>query len=192
MEDYLEPVYDHPQMDEALVSPFRSYSQLLEQGTPDVVLPLGAPNEHEENVRFLGAESDIVHNYNTGNDLSDTTLLVPNDIDLEKYAIDVLEELEVEVQETDELYTTFDDWKSAEDITSSKDTIHGHTSDYHGKKAHITGWSLVDFLDGRDVNTFGYRTQKDRREIPWKHNDLMQTLDSVRQLYYVAKDRNPL
>lgn len=191
--DITEPIYSEDYMDEALLSPFQTYEKLTEKYVPDVIMPLGAPNKDEELIRYAGAESDVLHNLNRGNDLDGTIFLIPSDMSVDEgFLTSELEDHGVVFQYTDELYTTFDDWKAVEDITSNNDRIHGHTSDYHAKKAHVTGWSLLDFLDNRDVQTFGFKTERNEREDFWKHNDVVQSLDSFRQLYYVAKDRTKL
>ncbi|MFB6192750.1 MAG: hypothetical protein ABEK00_00710 [Candidatus Nanohaloarchaea archaeon] len=185
----MDPVYTKEQMNRSLVSPVQEYEALLEDGGPDIVQVFGAPNNYEARTRFYGGESDLLHNLEYGNNIEDVTMIVPEGVQeaVSAKSINNLLEEGVDIQSPDrDLYTTADDWKSALDIAGDNDTINGHTSDYHGLKSHLTGVYGLD----QEVNTFGHPTERSQREELWKHNGIMQTGDTLRQLYKMAREKH--
>jgi hypothetical protein len=193
----MEPFYSLEEMNEAQVSVVDrlvGYKTSLEAEGPDVGHVFGAPNEYESRTRFHGGESDLLHNLGYGNSLDGKVLIMPEDVQeaAPEESIEFLEEEGVLIQTPDrDLYTTADDWKSARDIASNGDRIHGYTSDYHGIKTHLTGRLAMDTFGDNLVHTFAFETERERRENPLKHNVLAQSGDTVRQLYKMARSESP-
>jgi len=186
----LEAFFNKKQMNSALVSPFDDYNQILEKNPPDILHVFGAPNEYEARNRYHGAESDILHNLENANNISDTTIILPEQVQnaAPEESIQQILNMGANIQTPDrELYTTSDDWKSARDIASPGDTINGHTSDYHGIKTHLTGWTTLELSEDYKINTFGFPTDRNRRRNILKHNTFAQTGDTIRQIYNMSR-----
>jgi hypothetical protein len=195
-EKLVSPFYDLAEMDDAQVSWVDrrlGYENSLEAEGPDVGHVFGAPNSYEARTRFFGGQSDLLHNLEYGNSLDGKVLILPEDIQnsMPDEEVEFLENEGVVVQTPDrELYTTADDWKSARDIASRGDRIHGYTSDYHGWKTHATGRLALDTLGNNRIHTFAFSTDREERENILKHNLLAQSADTPRQLYKMAKSED--
>lgn len=162
------------------ISDRESYEDTLEHGGCDVGFVYGAPNDYESRIRFMGAQYDITHNWDFGNDVPDV-LVVPEEEQeaVDSSEIENLEELGVDVQEPyRELDTTADDVDSALDVADGGDTVHGFTSDYHGWKCDLTARKAFGMYgDDNTYRTFAFDTYIGKREQPCKRNFFAQTAD---------------
>lgn len=172
-------------MDSAVVRiPFigekMSYPDILEEGGFDIGLVYGAPNSYESRTRFMGAQSDVLHNHRYGNNLPDAVVVPEKEQEaVDDEFLEALEEIGVDVQEPyRELETTSDDVEAMLEVAGDGDTVHGFTSDYHGWKCELTARKVFEMYGNDNISrTFGFETDFFRRELPSRRNFLAQTLD---------------